>query len=253
MANKRNQNGGRHRGAMIYTPVAALLVLFIVIFGVSVFFRVATIEVSGSSRYTSDEIIAASGIEAGDNLFLIDRDAAALRIKSAMPYIADIRIDPAIPDKAVIIVTESAAFAAIGTSGDYWKVDAAGRILERSDFLGTSGLIRVTGVTLAAPKEGAKLAVDSAFDTQLGFLLDVFSAIDKAGIGGDVSELDISNISAITFIYKGNITVKLGGGDNAEHKISKLLATITELAELEAGASGTIDVSKDDMRSFIPN
>ncbi|NLB30007.1 MAG: FtsQ-type POTRA domain-containing protein, partial [Clostridiales bacterium] len=123
MANKRNRNGGYRRGAAIYTPVAAFLVLFIIIFGVSVFFRVTGIEVTGSARYTADEIIAASGVELGDNLFLLNSDAAARKITAAMPYISDFRIDRKIPGTAVLAVTESAPFAAVQSGGDYWKVD----------------------------------------------------------------------------------------------------------------------------------
>ena len=249
MANKKNRNGGHRRGAAIYTPVAALLVLFIIIFGVSVFFRVTAIEVTGSARYTDDEIIAASGVELGDNLFLLNSDAAARRITSAMPYISAVRIGLGIPDTAILEVTESVAFAAVQTGNDYWKIDSAGRILERTDYSGSSGLIRVTGLTLVTPREGTKIAVDSTYDTQLGYALDVFAAIDGAEIGSDVSAIDMTNISAITIIYKNTVTVRFGGGDNAEFKIEKLLGA---LEGQTAGFKGTIDVSKDDKTNVIP-
>ena len=251
MANKRNRNGGYRRGVAIYAPVAALLVLFIIIFGVSVFFRVTDIEVIGSARYTDDEIIVASGVETGDNLFLLNGDAAARRITAAMPYISDVRIGMKIPDTAVLEVTESVAFAAVQIGNDYWKVDSAGRILERTDYAGSSGLIRVTGLTLSSPKEGSKVAVDSAYDTQLGYTLDVLAAIDSAEISDDVSALDVTNISAITFVYKNTVTVRFGGGDNAEFKVTKLLAALDD-PDVPADFKGTIDVSKDEKINVIP-
>jgi Cell division septal protein len=251
MAKQKNRNGGHRRGAAIYTPVAALLVLFIIIFGVSVFFRVTKIEVTGSARYTDDEIIAASGVELGDNLFLLNSDAAARRITDAMPYISAVRIGLGIPDTAVLEVTESVAFAAVQTGNDYWKVDSSGRILERTDYSGASGLIRVTGLTLVAPKEGTKIAVDSAYETQLGYALDVFAAIDGAEIGNDVSSLDMTNISAITLVYKTTVTVKFGGGDNADFKITKLLVALDD-PDVPSDFKGTIDVSKDEKTNVIP-
>ena len=227
------------------------MVLFIIIFGVSVFFRVTDIEVTGSARYTDDEIIAASGVELGDNLFLLNSDAAARRITAAMPYVSAVHIGVKIPDTAVLEVTESVAFAAVQSGNDYWKVDSTGRVLERTDYSGSSGLIRVTGLTLAAPKEGSKIAVDSAYDTQLGYTLDVFAAIDGAEIGSGVSALDMTNISSITFVYNDTVTVRFGGGDNAEFKIDKLLAALDD-PEVPADFKGTIDVSKDEKINVIP-
>ena len=261
MANNKNRNGGNRRGAAIYTPVAALLVLFIVIFGVSVFFRVTKIEVTrttkagnaSSGRYTDDEIIAASGVEAGDNIFLLNGDAAARRITAAMPYISDVRVGMKIPDTAVLEVTESVPFAAIQNGTDYWKVDSAGRILERTDYSGSAGLIRVTGLTLSSPKEGAKIAVDSTYETQLGYTLDVMAAIDGADISGKVSSLDVTNISSITFTYNNTVVVRFGGGDNAEFKITKVLNALEEYKKTYmVEFKGTVDVSKDDKTNVIP-
>jgi len=231
MANERK----KHRSTIIYTPLAAVLVLIIIIFGVSVFFRVTSVEVAGQSRYTADEIIVASGIQTGDNLFFINTDAAARRIKASKPYIADVRVTWQIPDVALIEVTESIAFAVVSEGGDYWKIDSSGRILEHTDFSGTAGLIRVMGLTAVTPREGAALAVAEAYDTQLGFLLDILSAMDKAEIGRDVTNLDMTNISAITFTYKGRVDVRFGRGDKAEFKITRLLEALENRADDFAG------------------
>jgi len=226
MANERRKS--RHHSTMIYTPLAAVLVLIIVIFGVSVFFRVTTIEVTGSSRYTADEIIAASGLQVGDNLFLVDGAAAARKITTSKPYVAEVKIERRIPDIAVIEVTESVAFAVIADGADYWKIDSTGRILEHTDFSGTAGLIRVVGVSAENPKEGAMLAVGTTYQTQLGYLLDILKAIDNADIGKDVTNLDVTNISAITFTYKGAVAVRFGGGENADFKIRNLVSVMED-------------------------
>jgi cell division protein FtsQ len=233
---------------MIYTPLAAVLVLIIIIFGVSVFFRVTTIEVAGGSRYTADEIIAASGIQAGDNLFLIDSDAAARRITASKPYVSKVQIERRIPDAAIIRVTESVAFAVVSEGGDYWKLDAAGRVLEHTDFSGTVGLIRVSGLNALNPREGAPLEVAEAYKTQLGFLLDIFKAIEGEGISRDVSNLDITNISSITFVYRGAIDVRFGGGENAAFKIKQL---ITALADKPEDFKGQVLLDRDDRVSII--
>ena len=71
----------------MYAPVSFLIVLAALIFGMSVFFRVAGIEVSGNEFYSDEEIIEASGIEEGDNLFFINRITAITRIRARLPYV----------------------------------------------------------------------------------------------------------------------------------------------------------------------
>ncbi|MDR2615308.1 MAG: FtsQ-type POTRA domain-containing protein [Oscillospiraceae bacterium] len=249
MAGGNRKNGRRRRGAAVYTPVAALLALFIIIFGVSVFFRVESISVTGNMRYTEDEIISASGIEKGDNLLFVDRDAAGRRITSAMPYVAGVRINRRAPDAAVIEITESRAIAAVNEGGSYWKIDAGGRVLERTDFAGAAGLIRVSGFSPRAPREGAYIETDESYETQKGFLLEVLSAVESRGIAQDVSNLDITNISAITFRYRGAVDVSFGGGDNAEYKLDLILSALNKQ---EQGFRGRVNVSKDGKINVIP-
>ena len=50
-------------------PLTFFLVIVALVFIMSVFFKVSRIEVKGNSIYTADEVIKASGIETGDNLF----------------------------------------------------------------------------------------------------------------------------------------------------------------------------------------
>lgn len=244
MANNRQNSGRRRRSAAIYAPAAVLMVLFIVIFGVSVFFRITKIEVVGSSIYTADEIIAASGIEVGDNLFLINGDAVDQRIRTSKPYIENVRIDHRIPNVAIIEIHESRAFAAVAVGGDYWKIDAGGRVLEKTEFAGTAGLIRVVGFSAAPPKEGTKLVpADPAYETQLGFLLDVLAAIDEAQIGADVSNLDVSNISAIGFVYRGTVNVNLGDGTGVPRKLYRVIETLKTKGN---DFRGGVDVSENE-------
>ena len=66
-------------------PLTFFLVIVAIIFVMSVFFKITKIEVRGNSLYSADEIIAASGIEKGDNLFFINRIAAGSRVVVKLP------------------------------------------------------------------------------------------------------------------------------------------------------------------------
>ena len=78
----RRPSGGR--GRSLLQPLIFLLICAALVLGMSVFFRVAKIEVVGNSIYTAEEVVEASGIGTGDNLFFINRFSAASRIFSKL-------------------------------------------------------------------------------------------------------------------------------------------------------------------------
>ena len=91
-----------HGGLWIFLGVIALIIL-----AMSVFFVVTDIDVEGNARYTDEEIVLASGLEKGENLFFINRYDAASRIFSKLPYINDVMVTRELPSRVVISVTES--------------------------------------------------------------------------------------------------------------------------------------------------
>ena len=83
--NRRRSRRGRGRfGPLFKLLCAAALVLALTV-GATVFFRVETVVVSGNSRYTQEEVVAASGIETGDNLFQMNKYQVAQHIRETLP------------------------------------------------------------------------------------------------------------------------------------------------------------------------
>ena len=64
-----------------------------VVAALTMFFKVSTVEVTGSSRYRDGEVAAASGVELGDNLVLLDKYRIAQRIYTELPYVTEARIN----------------------------------------------------------------------------------------------------------------------------------------------------------------
>ena len=115
------------------------------------FFKVETIQVTGASRYQAADIIAASGVEAGDNLVLLDRYRVSQRIYTALPYITDVQPRPKFPSTLEIEVTETRAAAAIQGAGGWWLLSAGGKILEAADGSMAAGYPQITGVYAKDP------------------------------------------------------------------------------------------------------
>lgn len=103
-----------------------------VVFGVAIFFKVNTVEVQGNSIYSAAEIAAASGIQKGDNLFTLNKEAAAGSIKAGLPYVESVSVIRFLPDKIVIEVKESdSAFAVASNVNTTWLINSVGKALEQ--------------------------------------------------------------------------------------------------------------------------
>lgn len=110
MARRRHSNRRRRRGnfGFLYKLLSVLVICAAVVMALTLFFRVDTIEVTGTKRYTEKDVIEASGIQLGDNLFLLNKYEAARSIAEQLPYIdiEDIRIRRELPDTLLIDVAE---------------------------------------------------------------------------------------------------------------------------------------------------
>ena len=126
-AGKRRPSSGVGSRLLIMAAIVAA-----VIFGVAIFFKVNTVEVQGNTIYSADEIRSASGIQKGDNLFTLNKEAAAGSIKASLPYVETVSIIRFLPDKIVIEVKESdATFAVTTDTNTTWLINSVGKALEQ--------------------------------------------------------------------------------------------------------------------------
>ena len=150
-AGKRRPGSGVGSRLLIMAAIVAA-----VIFGVAIFFKVNTVEVQGNAIYSAEEIRSASGIQKGDNLFTLNKEAAAGSIKASLPYVETVSIIRFLPDKIVIEVKESdATFAVTTDTNTTWLINSVGKALEQiSDSAPDSALpAEPTAPDAAAPVE----------------------------------------------------------------------------------------------------
>lgn len=94
-----------------------LLICGALVAALALFFKVESIEITGTSRYSTDEVERASGVHVGDNLYLMDKNAVASRITQQLPYVETVQISRRLPKTLCISVTECRGLAAIEQDG----------------------------------------------------------------------------------------------------------------------------------------
>ena len=234
----------------LFAPLTFLLVCVALVFGMGVFFRVQTIEVEGVVGYTPEEIIEASGIDQGDNLFFINRAGAASRIYSHLTMVETADVEPVLPNRVIIHVRESSAMAYVDWNGVNWILTG------NCKMLGTpsapeelNGLIHVLNVSPDNPEAGKPMAVAEADNLKLSYLQSLLSAMEELYMGADVDQLDMANAANPTFQYLGRFTVRMGANNNTDYKLRMLLSTIPQLGAEEMG---TINLSDGVTVRFTP-
>lgn len=231
-------------------PLTFFLVIVALIFIMSVFFKVSRIEVRGNSIYSAEEVIRASGITEGDNLFFINGIAAGSRVAVKLPYVDSVQINRGLPNLVIIEVTESKAVGCLKVSDELWSVSSSGKFLSSITQDDSSYIAMISGVSVSEAATGEYIKAASGEENKLAYLTDILYQIQARGLLGKVTAIDMSDVSNPTFEYDSRFLVKLGAMDNTEYKFGKLLSAVSQLT---ADDAGTLDVSSGDKVIFNPN
>lgn len=250
--NKERQSYKRRRKKR--SPVFGLLSFLIVcaamVFGMSVFFRVSAIEVLGTGSYSEEEIIEASELQVGDNLFFVNRMAVENKIYAKLPYVRAASVSRKLPNRIVIDITESEAIAALtDAEGQKWAIDSSCKLLSQITAADAAALIRIDGSIPHEPQVGDVFKSEDGAN-KAGYLAEILSCLSAREMHGDVTKIDMSNIGSPSFSYLGRFTVKLGDYQNVDYKMELLLSAVSQL---KAGDYGTIDLSADKRANFTPD
>ena len=122
------------RKAMWIVILVAVGVVVAVILSLTVFFKVTAIEVDASkSQYSAAQIRDASGIEERDSLFLLNREKAADRISTRLPYTGEIIVKRSFPSKVKIFVEDSTITAAVKYNDAYFVLNESNKVLAKAN------------------------------------------------------------------------------------------------------------------------
>jgi len=238
---KNRRRKHRRRRPAVYILVSMVLIAAAVGLALSLFFKINRIEVTGSSRYTDSELIAASGVQEGDNLFFFDSRAAAQNITGRFPYVAGVRILRQLPGTLVISVTERKPVALIADGSAHWLIDGTGRLLEQVSGRSVTDILTVTGVSLLTPTAGTDAAAPKEQEDGLRAMLTILDSLERSSLLNKVSAVDVSKSHELRLTYDGGrFDVMLGDAADLDVKLPFMLAYINELP---LSARGSLDVS----------
>ena len=251
MARRRRSNR-RRRGhfGVLYKLLSVLAICAAIIAALTLFFRVDTVVITGQERYTEQEILDATGIQTGDNLYLLNKNSVVNNMVAALPYLEDIRINRKLPDTLLIEVRECGTVLAVIQDGSAWYVSPRGKIVEQREAGQATDCGIISGCTLLAPSVGTKLALATEYAEQQSSLLDLLAALDAAGMLEQVEGIRLDDPSCIAMDYTERFTVKMLYGDDYTYKLKALNAAL-DSGKIQDNMTGTFDMCREDGRTYF--
>ena len=254
MARRRNSSRRRRRGSsgFLYKLLSMLAICAVIIVALTLFFRVETIVVTGTERYTAEEVIQASGVETGDNLFLLNKPTVNQRIRDALPYVERVkRINRKLPDTLLIEVEECGTPLAVVQDGSAWLVSPLGKIVEQLPAGQAEGYAVIDGCQLLTPTVGTKIALATEYNAKKESLLDLLAALEEAEMLDQVEAIHLEDASTLTMEYGGRFLVEMPYRADYQRKLKTLRLAVEKL---ETNQTGTIQLLQEDRyaANFIP-
>lgn len=234
----------RRRGGFgfLYKLLAAIALTVALVMGATVFFRVEEIVVAGNVRYSTQQVIDASGILQGDNLFGMNKFETARQIRRKLPYVEGVNIRRSWPDALVISVTECRAAAQLPDEAGQWLISKSGKVLEFVEQAG-EGVIRVAGLNAVQPEAGLSLLVREDQQLRGDALLELLRALDGENMTEKVTWVDMTSASRVLMDYDERFTVKLPVGGDYAYLLEAMGKAVATLEDYERG---TLDLTVKD-------
>lgn len=215
---ERRKRKKRRRDAFIVFILIVMLGAVATVLSTTVFFKAEEILVDNQSdRYSMEQIAAASGLSAGDNMLTAKLDKAAEDIEKNLPYIREANVRRKWPDAFFIEVSYTDTVLAVQKGGAFVYIDVDGKVLETDIAQPDASVAIVTGAFAGSAVPGS--LVELTDEKTLSSLLQIISVLCENGIT-DITAVDVSNPTDIIVELDHRIEVKLGAASNAADKIA---------------------------------
>lgn len=263
------------RGRFLLRLATVAAIVLAMVLGMSIFFKVETVKVSGCSTYSAWEVSEASGIEIGSNLLTLSRAQVSGSIISQLPYVDTVRVGIILPDTVNIEITElDVVYSIEDADGNWWLMNDEGKIVDQTNSVSAKEYTQVLGVRVEVPEVGQQAVAkesetvtipvtepDAEAETggeeetteatvsettttitvgvtgaqRLQTVLTVLQQLSSNSITGQIDSVDVSTLTAIEMWYDERFQINLGDTSQLEYKISALEATIDQMESYESG------------------
>ncbi|MBQ7474682.1 MAG: FtsQ-type POTRA domain-containing protein [Clostridia bacterium] len=239
----------RKRGWLLALMVILFTVLLLFL-GYKFIFVVRSISVDGSTTYSAEEIIEASGVRFGLNLFSFRASAANSRVTFRCPYVESVKVKRTVPSTVTLTVTEDVPRYTVEIFGEVKIISDGLRVLGtvREGDAVPEGLIRLKLPAVEYSVEGRLLGFADAKDDRA--VRTTLEALEDSELSERVSSVDFRNPFGITAACDGKYLLIVGNSTDVDKKL-KAASLVLEDQVFSEGTPARIDLSDTTKASVV--
>lgn len=216
---------------LIISFILLIIALFItaIILCLTVFFSITRITATGSNIYTSEEIIANSGIKTGDNIFTFGQGRATNLLKTKLPFIEKVEFRRDLPDTLNIKVYDAKAYYCVLQNEAYYNVSKSGWVLEKVNEKPEKVFeIKLPDVKCTV---GSMIVFENEKSKEM--LDDIIKLLEDNELSIDY--VDVRNTITVKVGVEGRFNVNFGTENSLENKVKQLKVMIDNIDENKSG------------------
>lgn len=212
-------------------------------------FRVGSVEVTGCSYTTAEQIITASGIKNGDELFAVDMQKVVGQVLEQCPYVDKVSISVSFPSKVIITVVERQNVMYTEFEGAFYSLDAGYYVLEeKQGETAFSPFLHITLPSIASCAVGSRIRFSDP-DADLSYISTLLEELRATELPGDLTRVDVSGRFSVYLVLDARYRVKLGRVTQIPLKL-QLCGEILKKEAEKGDAYAEIDLSDPDAATY---
>lgn len=240
----------RHRRA-VFGALAIFLLLATVLVIAHFAFAVRAIEVRGNHLRSTEEVIAASGIQMGESIITIKPEEVRERINGNR-YLEFVSLIKRYASGTVtLMVSERAPYAKLMWMGHLVLLGENGVVLENTHHIDMAvNVPEIIGMTVNNARVGDEITY--AVSGQGEAVTQILDALYAQGIANEIAGINVSLMNNLTMVTYGQLEIILGGDENLADKVTLVREVLPRIQAAGYQAGGTLIVSSGIRADFRP-
>lgn len=230
----------RQRRIFVFTVFAIVVCLCIGLF--TPMFGISEVQVVGNKTVTAEEIVKASGIELGENVFRFSKKKAIEGVTS-ITYVEGATIKRKFLAKVEIAVKEAEPGLIFDTPKEFIVCTMNGRVLEKTDDVTEIAAPLVFGVDVkrAEPSKNIQTSDNETLKMNLEYIRCFYNTEHWS----QIEEFYVGDISNFMLVLKSGMKVTFGSLDSTEALERKIKMMETIMPQIKPAPNTYLDLTTD--------
>ena len=217
-AGERRRFIERKRGVILFFSI--LVIFILMMFCVyKLVFVVKQIDINGNAKYTVEELLEASGIVNGVNLYSFRASTVEKNITFNCPYVKSVEVDRSMPNNVKITVVEDKALYYVDVYGEYKILSDGLRVLETVSDVSEipEGLIKLKLPQVKYSVTGRVIEFTNSRRDR--GIRDVLETVSVSPLADRITVVDLRDQFDITMVCDSKFKLIVGSDTNVLFKL----------------------------------